>query len=327
MSTRLLLGGLKSYLPLPAAKFKGTGGSVSGAYCYTVWLRHLSAIAHHLRHAVHPRTVVELGPGDSIGLGLAALLTGADRYIGLDVLAHASIETNLRVLDELVDLFRSRAPLPGDDEFPRLHPRLSSYAFPRHLVDEAVLTQRLSDAGVASLRAAIADADPSDDSISYLCPWTTTSVEPGTADLVVSQVALQDMDHEPTRDDLSTNIRAMATWLRPGGVMSHQVDFSCPGVEHWNQHWSFSELTWTIVRGKRPYYVNRVPLSEYVTLFERAGCRVVGIEPFTRSGLARTQTTPRYRNLPDEDFRTTAALFVVVKDEEPRPPSPRDRRP
>ena len=58
---RLLLGGLKSYLPIRPAKYKGTGGTVSGAYCYTVWLRHLSLIAKHLRgRAFHPRTAVEL---------------------------------------------------------------------------------------------------------------------------------------------------------------------------------------------------------------------------------------------------------------------------
>jgi hypothetical protein len=53
-----------------------------------------------LRHIWHRRG--ELGPGDSIGAGLAALLSGADRYVGLDVmpfLARADLE---KIFDELV---------------------------------------------------------------------------------------------------------------------------------------------------------------------------------------------------------------------------------
>jgi hypothetical protein len=315
MNLRLVMGGLKSYLPLPSANYTGTGGTSTGAYCYTVWLRHLILTTRHLGGVAPPiSTVVELGPGDSIGLGLAALLTGADRYIGLDVLAHASIETNLRVLDELVALFRQRAPLPDDVAFPRTYPRLASYAFPRGLIDESVLADRLSDENVNRLKEAVRNADAGNGTVQYRWPWSAASVAPASVDLIISQGALQDMDHAPGKDDLANNIAAMATWLKPSGVMSHHIELSCPGGEKWNHHWAYGDLTWSLIRGKRPYYKNRVSLSQYVTLIEATGCRAVGVEPVIRNGLRRDETAQRFRRLSDEDFCTAAALLVCVKD-------------
>ena len=93
MNPRLILGGLKSYLPVRPSAYTGTGGTTTGAYCYSVLMRHRSIIDRHVR-PFHPKVVVELGPVDSIGLGLAMLLAGAHTYYGLDVLPHATAETN-----------------------------------------------------------------------------------------------------------------------------------------------------------------------------------------------------------------------------------------
>src|SRR5216110_2845407 len=96
--------GLLTYLPtinemLPSTK---TGGAThSAGYCYGVWLKHLTLLrAHGL--ATVPQAVAELGPGDSLGVGLCALLSGADDYVGLDVVAHSDLASNQSVLDDLI---------------------------------------------------------------------------------------------------------------------------------------------------------------------------------------------------------------------------------
>jgi hypothetical protein len=217
------------------------------------------------------------------------------------------------VLDELVELFRKREPIPGNDHFPRLNPQLESYAFPHELFGRAELDARLAPANVERLRQALTSPGGAENPIQFRCPWKATSVKSSSADLVISQVALQDMDHLESRDDLTKNVQAMTEWLRPSGVMSHQIDFSCPGGKPWNHHWAYGDLPWRVVRGNRPYYVNRVALSEYIRLFESSGCNVVGIERVHDEGLPRGRVSRRFERVTEEDLRTRAALLIAVR--------------
>ena len=53
----------------------GLGRATSARYCYSVWLRHVALLARNDLWN-YPRVVAELGPGDSLGVGLCALLCG-----------------------------------------------------------------------------------------------------------------------------------------------------------------------------------------------------------------------------------------------------------
>ena len=81
-------------------------------------------------------TVVELGPGDSLGTGLAALLSGAYRYIAVDVVRHANSQQNMKVFEELVSLFANRAPIPSNKEFPEVKPHIDDLRFPASILDD-----------------------------------------------------------------------------------------------------------------------------------------------------------------------------------------------
>ena len=109
MRIEKLIKGLATYVPvLNRLTMRGTGGTVSARYCYSVWLRHL-VLAHEQGLRKIPDTVAELGPGDSLGSGLAALLCGSERYFGLDVKSYAPTDRNRQIFDELVELFQRRA--------------------------------------------------------------------------------------------------------------------------------------------------------------------------------------------------------------------------
>jgi hypothetical protein len=315
LSARLIAGGIKSLLPVRKT-YTGTGGSDSARYCYATWLRHLVTIADAVP-GFQPKMVAELGPGDSLGLGLAALLSGVERYTALDVLAHTSVDANLGILGELVTLFRQRSDIPGDAEFPGLYPRVAQHEFPAEALARLGLSPDTSDGRIDAIRRAIrasADGATGESAIRYLCPWPTATVTPGTIDLIVTQAVLQDMDHWAHDDVLEAAFAAMARWLRPGGVMSHQVNLAFPDTEHWNDHWAYGDLTWRVIRGKRPYYVNRVPASEYLRLCSRFGFDVVDTRPVRAEHEApRSAHSRRFRGLPESDYTTCALHFVAVK--------------
>lgn len=313
---RLVLGGLKSYFPLLHAGYKGQVGHTTGAYCYSVWMRHLSVIVKAVP-TFQPRIVVELGPGDSLGLGCAALLSGADQYIGLDVVAHANAENDVKVLDELVTLFQQHAPIPDGRMFPNLEPKLSSYRFPNRLFsDESPRRIRADEARVATIRAALVERQDvlyDNVPVGYLAPWGPRSLDRQSVDLVISQAVLQDVSHEPGRSELAGTFAAMSRWLKKGGVMSHQINFGFPGGAEWNHHWRYSDAAWRLVRGNRPFFENRAPLSTYLTLCDEHDFEVVSVKRLEQEGIAREETAPRFRDLPEEDFRTAGAHIVAVR--------------
>ena len=160
---RPFLAGIASFVPgLAALSWSRTGGSTTARYCYSVWLRHLV----NLRDQGIPcrfEAVAELGPGDSLGMGLAALLSGAVRFDALEVVRHDNDARNLQVLDELVTLFRDRADIPDAEELPRVRPTLESYRFPREILPDSLLDATLAPDRVAAIRRALlGEARPGD---------------------------------------------------------------------------------------------------------------------------------------------------------------------
>jgi SAM-dependent methyltransferase len=305
--------GLSSHVPpLYRRLAKGTGGTVSARYCYSVWLRHLCS-AHENGFSTDPRIVAELGPGDSLGIGLAALLTGADYYYGFDVLPYAGRERNLAILEELVELFRARESIPDDTEFPEVKPRLDSYGFPDAFLTGARLAEALRTERVDAIRAALAGVGSDRSgvpSIAYQVPWDDPRViREGSVDFAYSQAVLEHVS------DLEHTYAALRRWLRPGGVMSHQVDFRSHGITRsWNGHWSVSPWSWKIIQGRRPFLLNRLPVSRHRAILDKLGFEVGCERRLTdRSGISRGQLARAFAWLSDEDLKTSGAFIQAVK--------------
>src|ERR1700733_11905341 len=105
LKAKAFLAGLSTYLP-GYDFLHPTGGTGSARYCYSVWMRHLILGLAHRQTPRLPAIAAELGPGDSIGIGLAALLSGVERYYALDLVRYTDLRKNLGIFDELVALFR-----------------------------------------------------------------------------------------------------------------------------------------------------------------------------------------------------------------------------
>jgi SAM-dependent methyltransferase len=309
---RSLLHGLASYVPgVERVIHRPTHGTDSARYCYAVWLRHL-VLARAAGLSDDPRVVAELGPGDSLGIGLAALLTGADRYVALDIVPYANASRDVAILDELVALFRERAAIPTAPEFPDLRPALDSYEFPASILTPERLARGLADARVAAIRRALTHvgSESGGITISYRVPWHDASViERDSIDMVYSQAVMEHVD-EPAETYV-----ALAEWLKPGGVASHVVGLGAHAMTpDWNGHWGIPDALWTLTRGRRPYLLNRVPATEHLRMMERSGVEIRRVlRACLEGGIERERLAPRFRDMSDDDLATEALFVQAVK--------------
>jgi hypothetical protein len=297
MGARTVAKGLLSWIPGLQLQFVPHGsGTASAEYCYGVWLKHLTLLwAHGMREL--PRAVLELGPGASIGTGVAALLSGAESYTGIDAVPYATAPTNDAVRRDLVAMFQSRAPRPKPG-FPPFDQYLDGRLFPSHILDEGRLAAALAPRRLARL----------EQSVRYLTWKDTGAIGAASIDLVFSHVVMNQVD------DLDGVYGHCARWLRPGGWMSHQIDFtSLDTTPEWNGHRGYDELAWKLIAGRRAYFVNRAVCSTHLEIMRRKGFEVVHVIRGSRQGgLTRAQLAPRWRSCSDEDLSTQSA-FVVAR--------------
>ena len=310
---RKILGGFKSYVPGGVSFHANTVDDLA-RYCYTVWLRHLS-ILYKNGFTKIPNTIAELGPGDSIGTGLAGLVCGSKKFYALDVVKHTNIKNNISVFDELVTLFAKRSAMPDDNEFPRVLPRLASYNFPSEIFTNNNLEKLLDKSRIQCLRNELVDMEKQKNSIQYMCPWNDPKIiENDSVDMIFSQAVLEHVK------DLKHTYDAMYKWVKKGGCISNQIDFQSHGLsDEWNGHWSFSDVTWKLMKGNRPYLINREPLSKHLEAVQDAGFEIVSVIPVKTfpsdaytGAIERDKLAQKFRNMSEEDF-TTASAYILAK--------------
>ena len=161
------------------------------------------------------------------------------------------------------------------------------------------------------IRRALRGEESGEIRIRYCVPWCDPRViERGSVDLVYSQAVLEHVTN------LEATYGALWEWLRPAGVMSHQIDFRCHGMAPaWNGHWAYPNFLRRVDQGRRPYLLNRAPSSNHLAAMQNQGfrcghtARVETPSPLSRSELARP-----FRDLTDEDLCTSGAYIQAVRD-------------
>jgi len=311
MKLKQLIYGIATFIPgVNQYRAKGTGGTDSARYCYSVWLRHL-VMAKRNRLNPYPKIVAELGPGDSLGIGLAALISGCDKYFAFDVVEHSNTERNLQIFDELVSLFRNRVAIPGDDEFPKVKPYLDEYYFPADIFDESRLHDALEESRIKKIRDAISHPQLNNSLVRYKVPWYDASVlENESVDMIYSQAVLEHVD------DLRDTYKSMWLWLKPTGYISHQIDFKCHGTaDEWNGHWVYSDFMWKLIRGKRPYLLNREPHSSHLAILKEEGFKILCDKKIkSESIFTIDDLSQRFKSISEDDLTTSGAFIQAVKN-------------
>ena len=308
MRLKWFIFGLGTFLPgVFGLLARPTGGTDSARYCYSVWLRHLVML--HEQGMEFPSHVAELGPGDSLGIGLAALISGASSFVGLDVHRYAERDRNKVMFDELVELFTRREAIPMDGRNARIRPALDSYNFPHHILDDERLGRALEPKRISELRRAL-DSDLVDGPVRYVVPWSDgNQVKVGSLDMIIAQASLEYVE------DLRGTYAAMAKWLRPSGFAALTIDYSAHHLSaRWNEHWTYTDFLWLCLKGSQPHFLNRKTHSDHRGLIEKSGFEVLCADRKRRdSAITRDELAPSFKDMDSADFNTAGGYFIVRK--------------
>jgi len=318
--TLQVIKGVLSYIPGLYALFRKhqMGGAVSASYCYEVWIKHLTFLHESGCQGV-PKVVAELGPGDSIGVGLCALLSGADHYVGLDVYPFSSVQRNLDCLDELVGFFSERIGCPGPSWLD-YQEYLDEHSYPSPILTKETIEKAIEPSRVKRIREQIVTATDRESQscgtgpiIEYIVPWTDKQTVPANSiDLIVSHSVLEHVS------DIDHAIDFCASVLHNGGWMSHQVDFSSHGLtDEWNGHWAISDLVWRLILGRRQFLINREPVSRILNALERNQFNIRALQKRNlKNSIDRHRLAQRFHDLSESDFSCAEALIQCRKIEQ-----------
>lgn len=311
MNVKPIVKGFLTFIPgvrgiLPK---RGTGGTNSAAYCYEVWLKHLTLLWENGMRSM-PNTIAELGPGDSIGVGIAAMLSGINNYCALDVVEYANRDFNVSIFEEIVALFKMRAARPALG-WPDYDVYLDKGLFPSHILTRDVLAASLSEERIALIRDALVNPKSQNNgvSIKYMAPWSDMNlIQKETINVILSHSTLEHVV------DLKSTYQAFYLWLKQGGMMSHQIDFSSHGLsKKWNGHWACSEPLWKIILGKRSYLINRQPCSVHIELARNNGFEIICcLKNHRPDGIPRSQLAVGWRTVTDDDL-TCSEVFIQAR--------------
>lgn len=270
-------------------------------------------MAHENGLSAQPGVVAEIGPGDSLGMGLAALFSGADKYFAFDIVKHINKERNVKVLDELVGLFSNREDIPDVFESYKIKPYLKSHSFPGHILTDECLERSLSQERIDSIRDALLNLDKVSDvktQIRCFAPWYDSDIlEEESVDMIISHAVLEHVD------DIELTLEEVCRWLKPGGFVSFYINLSSHSMSvKWNGHWACSDFVWKLVRGKRPYLLNRQPCSRYIDVLQKLGFEIVcDVKYKDNSGVGRLHLAPKFENISDEDLATRGTFIQAIK--------------
>ena len=289
----------RKYLRKPA-----TAGSNS-FYCYSIWMRHLKYWS--LVNNEIPNTVIEIGPGNSLGVGIAALISGSNKLYTLERTQYWNNDTNIRVFDELVGFFKMKKETEQIKENTK-QMSLKKLDFPSQILSKNHMIKCLNEDRLKKIRKELLDPfNPNNAFIQAIIPWENTEqIESDSVDFIFSHTVLQHIDN------LSYVYRSMSKWLKKGGCISHKIDFKSMNTTRlWNQHWTLNDLEWGIVTGQTNL-INRAPLSSHLKLIEDNNLEIIyEISELSENELKTEDLSEAYKHLDTNDLTTSGYYYFA----------------
>jgi SAM-dependent methyltransferase len=250
------------------------GDMENPAYATRVFDRHYRRLLEAA--GTPPARVLELGPGDSLSTAVIARARGAERTVLVDAVAAA--RADLAPYRALADHLTAQH-LPG--------PNLNGVSSVDELLERCGATYLTG--GLDSLRR-LPDA---------------------SIDFAFSHAVLEHL----RRSEFDAHMSELFRIVRPGGVMSHRIDLK----DHLGgalNNLRFTDATWeSPLFASSGFYTNRLRASEILQKMSAAGfdCQTVHEDRWPRPPIARSELTPAFRQLSDDDLCISGLDVVCVR--------------
>jgi len=237
------------------------------------------------------KTVMEIGPGDTIAHGLFFLAAGAKQYVAVDRFMG---ELDTPWCKKIYMEFLKKAPQQVKDGIKYLELQPVDYPWFDFLDN--------GEQQIRIIRQSIEDIDPGD---------------VGKVDIIISFNVVEHLS------DTQTAFQNMAHMLRPDGLMVHRVDY---GPHGWNSYpnpltfLTIQKSLWSLMGSNRGY-PNRVRHFQILSQLENCGFqnveRVTGLFETKAIDTIRAFLLEELRDLSEEKLNVRDAEIVSVKKQVP----------
>ena len=172
--------------------YKNTGGSNNSIYCYLVWLKH-DYYLNENNIEIYNKDICEIGPGDSIGVGICALILGAKSYTGLDVISYNESKLLIQIFDDIIYYITNEVSNFKNDGFQNINPRSNQEIFPDYLKQRIINYNLLDKNRIANIKSDLFEFinNKSSNTINYYSPWDDIKIENNKYDICISQSAFE----------------------------------------------------------------------------------------------------------------------------------------
>jgi SAM-dependent methyltransferase len=245
-------------------------------YAAGVFNRHLQFAGFSDSITAKNKTILELGPGESLYTALFAKSYGFEKTYLVDVGAFA---------------------LPKITDYQQLAQWISNQGGNNILIDEchsieSMLTKVNAEYlthGLASMK------DIADESIDY----------------IFSHAVLEHVRKKDFAETIAESYRI----LKPGGICTHAVDYKDHlggAINNMRFSQKFWEADWVAGSG---FYTNRIRVSEMKQLFEKQGFSVIILEQgkWDKLPFSRESVHTQFSDIPNSDLQTYSTSFLLTK--------------
>jgi hypothetical protein len=294
IDTRLLkaiIKGVITFIPgvsslLIKWQIKSKHSASNPEFSYAFWL---SLLVYFKENGITPNLnqIGEIGTGGLFGIGICALLTGSEKYHALEIEDVYDKENNLKLLDEIVLLFKKKTPI--SDKFKQMNIEIENHEFPEDLIKPFYLKENI----ISDIKNDLLTDCSKSKKIKIIKKWEIADTL--NLNLIFSRAA---MEHVENPNDVYKRI---AFQLKEKSYMFHDIEFHSHGVTtKCNEHFIIPNLLWKIIYGRRDYYLNRWDLKKHLSAIMENKFNIV-------------KTTKKMINLATTDEQLLYGAVVMAK--------------